>query len=196
MWFIEWPVSLCEILQVKVVQVINREADVVGVFALLREWQTWHGGAWYMTFPFNWHTCKHKVYPSAHGKTHGEFHTSVSLWLRVMVSWLTIISCVMSQIGMLHSQPLLTWILIPHSDWFISETPQQIMHLINLNDASIPTSFFPFLPNFRGLMRNAWENRNTIKAEKLYRKTAGWGHSRYSVWLCATQTPLPLYYKS
>lgn len=47
--------------------------------------------------------------------------------------------------------------------WFISETPQQIMPLINRKDASIPTSFYPFLHNFQGLMRNAWGNRNTIK---------------------------------
>lgn len=76
----------------------------------------------------------------------------------------------MSQIWMLRRPTIRPWILIPHSDWFISQTPQQIMPLINRNDASILTSFFPFLRNFQGLMRNAWGNRNTIKAAKLSRK--------------------------
>lgn len=62
---------------------------------------------------------------------------------------------------------VLPWILIPHSDRFISETPPQIVPLINRNDASIPTSLFPFLDNFKGLVRSAWGNGNTIKAVEL-----------------------------
>lgn len=98
----------------------------------------------------------------------------------------------MSQIWMLHSQPLLARILIPHSDWFISEMPQQIMPLINWNDASIPTSFLPFLPNIQGLMRSSWENRNTIKAEKQKaEKSVSWGlHADMITLLCATNSPL------
>lgn len=62
---------------------------------------------------------------------------------------------------------------IPHSDWFISEAPGQIMPLINQNDASIPTDFFPFSSNFRGLMRNPGENRSPIKAEELFSEERG-----------------------
>lgn len=60
-----------------------------------------------------------------------------------IVSFLTIISCIMSQIWMPRGPTVLPWILIPHSDRFISETPLQIVPLINRNDASIPTSLFP-----------------------------------------------------
>lgn len=116
------------------------------------------------------HMQTYKAHPSTCTHTLRECHRSVSLWLREMASFLTIISCIMSQIWTPCSPTVLPWILIPHSDWFISETPRQIMPLINRNDASIPTSFFPFLRNLQGLMRNACGNRNTIKAEKLPRK--------------------------
>lgn len=52
-------------------------------------------------------------------------------------------------------QPGSVGIPIPHSDWFISEAPRQITLLINQNDASIPTYFFLFPSNFRGLMRES-----------------------------------------
>lgn len=58
--------------------------------------------------------------------------------------------------------PASVWIPIPHSDWFISEAPGRIMPLINQNDAAIPTDFFPFPSNFRGLMRNPGENRSPL----------------------------------
>lgn len=125
----------------------------------------------------------YKVHQSTHRNTLGECHKSVSSWLRGTASFLTIISCIMSQIWKLHSPTVLPWILIPHSDWFIFATPQKIMPLINWNDASIPTSFFPFFHNFQGRMRDACGNRNSIKAEKLPRKTADYGYFRCSIWV-------------
>lgn len=80
-------------------------------------------------------------------------HMKMPLVLGEMTSF--IISCIVSQISSQRSSTVLSRILIPHSDWFISETPPQIRPLINRNDALISTSFFPFLANFQGLMRNA-----------------------------------------
>lgn len=61
------------------------------------------------------------------------------------------------------------------------------MLLINQNDASIPTYFFLFLSNFRGLMRNPGEDRSPIKAKERA-QSAGTSEDTSAVFLLCSGT--------